>query len=143
MKKWHAKIGFIGLSLGFFVSGATALILEVTWTKQLSYVVGVSYQAGVAVISAYMLGMGLGSWLISRSRMGKQHPSRSYGALQFLIGCFGLASLFLFAQVEVIFSAIYPMFVQLPFAFNLVRFVLLLLLLAIPTTLMGMTLPLL
>ena len=54
------------LSVAFFLSGLTALILEVVWGRLLQYVFGASALALSSVLTAYMAGLALGSFLAGR-----------------------------------------------------------------------------
>ena len=54
------------LLLPFFLSGATSLVLEVAWSKVLSYLLGVDLYASATVVTAYMAGIGLGAYLSVR-----------------------------------------------------------------------------
>ena len=47
----------------FLVSGISGLIYEVVWVRQLSLIFGVSVYAVSAVLTAYMAGMALGSYV--------------------------------------------------------------------------------
>ena len=52
--------------LMFFLSGAAALIYEVVWVRSLSLVFGGTHLAVTAVLSVFMGGLALGSYLIGR-----------------------------------------------------------------------------
>jgi spermidine synthase len=131
------------VSLFYFISGATALILEVVWTKKLSYLIGVSYQAGATVVTAYMFGLGLGSLLATSRFLKRFNPVAVYGILQLAIGSFGFFSITLFSSTKPIFESLYNALFVHPSVFSIFRCLALFVLMAIPTTLMGMTLPLL
>src|SRR5262245_57146295 len=57
------KLLFIVL---FCLSGASALIYEVAWVRLLSLAFGVSVYAVSIVVSTFMGGLALGSWLFGR-----------------------------------------------------------------------------
>ncbi len=50
----------------FFLSGATGLIYQVVWIRQLVVVFGSTIHSTVAVISAFMSGLALGSYIIGK-----------------------------------------------------------------------------
>jgi predicted membrane-bound spermidine synthase len=54
------------LLTAFFFSGATSLSLEVAWSKELSYLLGVDIYATTTVVTAFMAGLGLGAVLVAR-----------------------------------------------------------------------------
>ena len=117
----------------FFVSGAPALIYQIVWQRALFTVYGVNIESVAVVVSAFMLGLGLGSiaggW-ISRLRL----PLLAvFSATEVATGLYGLISLALFHKVAVN-TAGAPLWKTGFFAF---------ILLIIPTVLMGSTLPIL
>jgi len=65
VKKSHRSFQAL-LLLAFFISGATSLSLEVAWSKQLSYLLGVDIYAATTVVTAFMFGLGLGALLVSK-----------------------------------------------------------------------------
>src|SRR3990172_7447886 len=58
----------------FFFSGATGLIYEVLWTRLLGLVFGHTVFAITTVLSAFMAGLGLGSYLFGRIADRHTHP---------------------------------------------------------------------
>ena len=79
----------VALALCFFASGATSLVLEVVWAKELSYVLGNTLYAVSTVIAAFMAGLAFGSWLASRRFRHVRSPLLVYSALQLLIAALG------------------------------------------------------
>src|SRR5437762_10334238 len=57
----------------FFFSGFPALIYQLTWQRALFRIFGVNMESVTIVVTAFMLGLGIGSlaggWLSQRSRM--------------------------------------------------------------------------
>src|SRR5436853_4397413 len=57
----------------FFFSGFPALIYQLTWQRALFRIFGVNMESVTIVVTAFMLGLGVGSlaggWLSQRSRM--------------------------------------------------------------------------
>ncbi|MFO0626678.1 MAG: fused MFS/spermidine synthase [Polyangiales bacterium] len=130
--------------LCFFLSGASGLVFEVIWTRMLTLVFGASTPAISTVLSAFMGGLALGSFLFGRLADRLRFPILSYAAIEAGVGVFALL-------IPLIVRGVYP-----PFShwvtnhggnrfdvFTLLRFVVVALLLLPPTTLMGATLPLL
>src|SRR5262245_20210701 len=87
----------------FFVSGATGLVLQVAWSKELSYILGTTLYAVATVVAAFMAGLGIGSALASRLAARFTHPVRAYAFLQFGIGICGALSIPVFRATEPIF----------------------------------------
>lgn len=75
----------------FLVSGATALVYQVAWTRSLSLVFGASFEAISIVLAAFMGGLAAGGFALGRlgERLGR--PLRLYGLLELGIAAFALA----------------------------------------------------
>ena len=59
----HARS--VVLSYGiFFLSGAAALIYEISWSRQIGLVLGQTAHAAAVVLSAYFAGLAFGYWLL-------------------------------------------------------------------------------
>ena len=122
------------LYLLFFVSGFPALIYQIVWQRALFAIFGVNVESVTVVVSAFMLGLGLGSLAggyLSKLQSAPLLPV--FGAVEFGIAAYGIISLPLFRWVAT-FSAGAP-----PLQTGVMSFALVML----PTVLMGATLPLL
>ena len=131
----------------FFLSGTAALLYQTAWMRQLSVVFGTSELAVATVLTAYMFGLSLGAAVAAKFVHRVTKPLLTYGVLEGGIAVSAvLVPLFLtlLGQVSVFFlggQAEPPEasgFGQLLFYFLST-----LLVLVIPTALMGATLPLL
>lgn len=127
----------------FFLSGATGLIYEVLWARMLGLVFGATTLAVSTVLAAFMGGLALGSALAGRSAARVKRPVRAYGLLEIGIALYALAVPLLFGLVDNLYAVIWQHFHPGFFAFSLWRFLLSCVMLLVPTTLMGATLPLL
>lgn len=125
----------------FFVSGATSLVLEVAWTKELSYILGNTLYAVSTAVGAFMAGLGLGSVAASRWADRFRRPVLVYAGLQLGIALFGFTLIHLFRASQPLFATLYRSLGPGGGAFLLARFAGTFFLLLLPTTLMGMTLP--
>jgi spermidine synthase len=127
----------------FVFSGATGLIYEVLWARMLGLVFGATTLAVSTVIAAFMGGLALGSALAGRLAQRIRKPLSTYGWIEIGIGVYALLAPFLFRWVDNLYALIYQRFQPGFFTFSLWRFVLSCLMLLVPTTLMGATLPVL
>lgn len=66
----------------FLLSGAAGLVFEVVWSRMLSLLVGMTTLAHASVISAYMLGLGLGAWVFGRISDRHRAPLRLFAMLE-------------------------------------------------------------
>lgn len=127
----------------FVLSGATGLIYEVLWARMLGLVFGATTLAVSTVLAAFMGGLALGSALAGRLANRVQRPVRAYGLLEIGIAVYALAVPLLFSVVDNLYAVIWQNFHPSFFVFSLWRFLLSCVMLLVPTTLMGATLPLL
>ena len=138
----YASLPIIGVLL-FSLTGISALIYEVTWVRLLSLDFGVSVYAVSAVLTAFMAGLALGSWLFGRlsGRLAASRLLPLYALLLAGVGICGLLAPFVFRLLAALYVWIYRELAPDFYTFNLVRFGLATLALCLPTTLMGGTLP--
>ena len=127
----------------FVLSGATGLIYEVLWARMLGLVFGATTLAVSTVLVAFMGGLALGSALAGRIGARIERPMRVYGLFEIGIALYALAVPLLFAITDNAYAIIWQQFRGSFFVFSVLRFVLSSLVLLVPTTLMGATLPVL
>lgn len=118
----------------FFLSGFPALLYQIVWQRALFTLYGVNIEAVTMIVTVFMLGLGLGSlaggWLSMRKGM---RLLLAFGLIEFSVGSFGAASLWLFHRIGSFTAGASTT------ATGFIAFALLL----VPTVLMGSTLPLL
>jgi spermidine synthase len=130
----HRQKDAVFLSLLFFCSGMPALIYQIVWQRALFAMYGVNAQSVAVVVTAFMLGLGLGS--LAGGRLSARFPGHGiliFGLAELGVAVFGLCSLSIFHWMAARTAG-----ADLP---SVILFSLLLLL--VPTILMGATLPLL
>jgi spermidine synthase len=133
-----ARMALPTLLFVFFISGFTALLYQVVWQRLLGLFSGSDIRSVSIVVASYLAGLGLGSlfggWL--SDRLSRRQAVQTYGFCSLAIAAFAIASRFLF--YDLLFRQLLPLANSLLFLLPIV-FVCLL----IPTTLMGLSLPLL
>ncbi|MEM9492670.1 MAG: fused MFS/spermidine synthase, partial [Myxococcota bacterium] len=128
----------------FALSGASSLVLEVVWVRLLTQVFGSTNLAISTVLATFMGGLALGSWL-----GGRVVDSLRRDALWAYAACeAGVAlSAFFIPLVAGFFPGVnawlWGALGEMPLALALLRGVLCALLLLVPTTFMGATMPIL
>ena len=127
----------------FFFSGACTLIYQVAWVRMLVLSFGTSVFAVSTVLTAFMAGLTLGSVWFGRVADRREDCLRLYALLELGIGLFALTSPFILYGLDEVYTVLYHLLQGSEWAFALVRFVLSFLVLLVPTTLMGATLPVL
>ena len=122
----------------FFISGFTALLYQVAWQRMLGLFSGSDVRSMTVVVASYLLGLGLGNLISSRlsDRFNNRQCVRAYGLCNLGIAAFAVASRFLFYDL---------LFLRLQYLAKspLIMLGIVLVSLLIPTTLMGLSLPLL
>lgn len=131
--------------LCFLLSGISGLIYEVVWTRMLTYVFGGTTLAVSTVLTAFLGGLALGSYLGGKFIDHFKKPLFAYGVLELAIGIYGIMVPVLFSQsfLSPIWQTVVQTFEGVQFISYLVRFLISVFLLAIPTIFMGATLPVL
>ena len=130
-------------ALALFLSGVAALIYQVVWTREISLLMGSTVAAVTTVLAVFMGGLGLGSALAAR-RVDRWEPKaalRFYAALEGGIALFALVFPWLLSAATPLFAGLYRANPDSPAVLATVRFLVAALLLLVPTTLMGATLP--
>lgn len=129
----------------FLLSGISGLIYEVVWTRMLTHIFGGTTLAVSTVLTAFLGGLALGSYLGGKFIDKFKKPLLAYGVLELAIGIYGIAVPVLFSEpfLAPIWQNVVQLFEGVQFISYLVRFVICLTLLAVPTVMMGATLPVL
>jgi spermidine synthase len=133
--------------LCFFASGFAGLLYETAWTREFSFVFGTSNLAVATVLAAYMGGLSLGAAIAARTMHRIRRPVLVYGLLELGIAASALAVPYLIRGVTLLYRPLFATAEILPeegglasaIFYALASF----LILGIPTTLMGATLPML
>jgi spermidine synthase len=139
------------LSAAFFASGASALIFETLWFRQAGLAFGNSIWASSLVLSGFMGGLALGNalaWALGRRRAWREGGRLrgavlTYALAEAIIALTGVGLVYL---LPVLGTALAPMFRPLldhSLTLNSLRLLVAFALLVIPSTAMGITLPLL
>jgi len=132
MQKRPSIILFLFAGL-FLISGAAGLVYQIVWERLLELFFGVTMVSVTLIVAAFMAGLGLGSLLGGRLAKQVKNTLFVYGLLELGIAAFGLVS-------QPLIFWIGQKTAGTPYVFVfLISFAILL----VPTTLMGMTLPLL
>ena len=128
----------------FILSGASGLIYEVIWMRQLTLIFGSTVFATSTVLTAFMAGLALGSYYFGRKiDESTQSPLRIYALLEAGIGAFCLVWPLILGALSAIYVLIHRNITSEFYTLSLIRFVLTFGVLLIPSTLMGGTLPVL
>ena len=118
----------------FVLSGFSALLYQVVWQRSLFAIYGINVESVTVIVTAFMLGLGVGSLVGGEISKKASRPALLlFSLVELGIGVFGLLSLPLFHWVGSLTLGMNALS-MCAITFLLVLF---------PTTLMGATLPLL
>jgi spermidine synthase len=122
-------------------SGFCALVYQVAWFRMFRLIFGASTAASAAVLAIFMGGLGLGSAWLGRRADAHRRPLAFYGQLEIGIALTAAASPLLLAIVRDLYIALGGTYKLGLVVGTPLRLLLSALVLAIPTFLMGGTLP--
>lgn len=138
MKKVYPFIFFF-----FFFSGISSLIYEVVWIRLLTLILGNTVFGVSAVLSAFMGGLAIGSYIAGRIVDNKSKPLLIYAILEILIGLVGFLVSILLSPTGSLYVFLHQLLGHSPLLINITKYVFSFCLLAVPTMMMGATLPVL
>ncbi len=131
------------ITILFFLSGACGLVYEVVWLRMLGLILGSTVFAASTVLSSYMAGLALGSFFSGRIIDKKGSPLKVFAMLEAGVGISALMVPLVFRLLEGFYANIHSVFHSNAYLFSIVRFIISFIVLLVPTTLMGATLPVL
>ncbi len=127
----------------FLLSGFISLVFQVGWLKMLLTVFGNTVWAASTLLTAFMAGLAIGSWLFGRIADRTGSPLRLYGFLEGFIGLYGILTLLVFNKLHLVYIPLYNLSGGDNVIMGFIKFFLALVVLLPPTICMGATLPLL
>jgi spermidine synthase len=126
----------------FFGSGACALVYQVMWLRLLALVFGVTVYAASTVLAGFMAGLGVGSLVAGRLAARVKRPLAAFGVAEVLVGVTAFLSPLVLDALAQGWKTIQPSLPDSLPVITVIRFVVAFLVLIVPTSLMGATLPL-
>src|SRR5687768_11726154 len=124
-----------------FFSGACALIYQTVWMRDFRLIFGASTVATGAVLAIFMGGLGLGSALLGKRADRHPRPLAFYGLLEMLIAVSAAITPLLLMGIRAGYFAIGGSASLGTVMATVIRLLFSTLVLAVPTILMGGTLP--
>lgn len=122
----------------FLASGASGLLFETLWTYQATLALGSGFWAVTAVLSSFMIGLSVGNLLALRRSVWSL---TTYAALEGVILVTGLAAMVLLPILGRLLAPVFGAVSSHPAILHGLRFLLSFVVLVVPSTAMGMTLP--
>ncbi|HCH63168.1 MAG TPA: spermidine synthase, partial [Deltaproteobacteria bacterium] len=131
----------IRVSALLFCSGFCALVYQMVWLRMFRLVFGASHASTAAVLAIFMGGLGLGGLLLGKRADDSDRPLRLYGRLELGIALAAALSPLLLAGVREVYLGMGGALAVGTVPGTVLRLGLSALVLAVPTLLMGGTLP--
>ena len=132
------------LTLALFVlSGATGLVDQLCFSKYLSYIVGSTAYAVSAVLAAFMTGLAIGAHWGGKASPRVARPLRAYGLLELVVAIAVAATPFAFHLITPLYANLARSMPNSLIALSVLRWLVALGVVVVPTMAMGATLPLL
>jgi len=130
------------LSLIFFLSGAAGVLFETVWFRVMGLTLGNSAWAATIVLASFMAGLAAGNAVAARHGPRLQRPLRLYAILEMMVAAVGLAIVILLPPITPSLTRLFTHLLTHAWLTNLVRLLFAFVVLALPATAMGLTLPL-
>lgn len=125
----------------FFGSGATALIYEVLWMKELGLLFGNTAYAAATTLAAFFSGLAVGSYVWGQRAVRLNNPLRTYGLLELAVAMSVAGYFLLLTAYRWLYPVIFGLFGDSHGVFLFIKFALALLILFPPAFFLGGTLP--
>jgi spermidine synthase len=131
----------LALPLLFFASGALGLVYEVLWMRWFTTLFGSTTLATTATLSGFFLGLAAGSRTFGERSKRWRRPVRAFGILEIGVGLGALLVHPILDLYRQAYAVLYPWLSPFPAGFALVKLLLAVAAVGIPTFCMGGTLP--
>lgn len=128
--------------IGICLSGFSALVYEVVWTRALALVMGSTTYALSTMLAAFMAGLALGGWLGGRLADRREDCAGTFAIAEIAIAVTGPLVFIAIKALDPIYAWLFQVFHLSFFSFSIAQFVLAFLLMLVPTVIMGATFPL-
>src|SRR6266446_2337631 len=124
-----------------FFSGIGALIFETLWLRLSGLAFGNSIWAAALILSSFMAGLALGNALAASARIRRWRPLHLYAVLEVLVALFGCTIVFGLPLLGALLRPVWQTVWNYQPTLLGLRFIVSFLILLVPTTAMGLTLP--
>jgi predicted membrane-bound spermidine synthase len=126
-----------------FLSGCSALLFQTLWLRLSGLAFGNSVWSAALILSSFMAGLALGSAIAASTTLRRLRPLRVYAGLEMIVAIFGCTLVFGLPLLGEWMRPLFQAFWNHQQFLNVLRVAVSFLILLIPTTAMGLTLPIL
>ena len=138
---YPTKNGVRFITTLFVFSGISGIVYEIIWVRSFGLVFGNTIFASSTVLSVFMTGLALGSWLLGKHVDRRNNALALYAFLELGIGISGMLVPLCIHGASPLYAFIYRHFHPSFYQISLIRLFVSFLILIVPCTLMGGTLP--
>lgn len=131
------------VSVILFLSGCSALLFQTLWLRLSGLAFGNSVWAAALILSSFMGGLALGSAIAASTTLARLRPLRVYSGLEMIVAAFGCTLVFGLPHLGEWMRPVFQALWNHQQLLNVLRVAVSFLILLIPTTAMGLTLPIL
>lgn len=118
----------------------TSLVYEVVWTRQITLVFGTTVYALSAVLTSFMAGLSLGSYICGMEADKRTNLLRVFAKLEIVLGAYSIMSIPLLGLLQYPYLFLYGIFGSSPLM-AISIFVLTFMFLIVPTAIIGAAFP--
>src|SRR6266550_4641615 len=136
-----ATLRMVTICAVLFLSGIGALIFETLWLRLSGLAFGNSVWAAALILSSFMAGLALGNALAASAKIRRWPPLHFYAVLEMLVAFFGCTIVFGLPALGKWMAPAWQTFWNYQPALLGLRFMVSFLMLLVPTTVMGLPLP--
>lgn len=126
-----------------FLSGSSALLFQTLWLRLSGLAFGNSVWSAALILSSFMAGLALGAAIAASTTLGRVRPLRLYAGLEMIVALFGCTLVFVLPLLGEWMRPVFQALWNHQQLLNVLRVAISFLILLIPTTAMGLTLPIL
>jgi predicted membrane-bound spermidine synthase len=137
------KVRVAIVSAILFLSGCSALLFQTLWLRLSGLAFGNSVWSAALILSSFMAGLALGSALAASTTLPRLRPLRLYAGLEMIVAIFGCTVVFGLPVLGEWMRPVFHAFWNHQQFLNVLRVAISFLILLLPTTAMGLTLPIL
>src|SRR5436305_9182038 len=139
-RRHYQSVRLAILSIVLFLSGISALIFETLWLRLSGLAFGNSIWAAALILSSFMAGLALGT-AIAASAKFRSRPLKVYAALEVAVAACGCTIVFILPAIGEVLRPFFQALWSHQTILLALRVILSFVILLIPTTAMGLTLP--
>jgi spermidine synthase len=127
----------------YLFSGACSLTYEIIWQRLLKLILGNTTYATSITIAVFMGGLAFGAFLVRKKADAIKNKLFVYGCIELLVTLFALLTPFFLKKIDIAYIFLFQSYAPSPSVILTLQIIVSMIILAVPTILIGTTLPIL